>query len=602
METQQERKKPSSSPIGQRRGSFFAPVPVQAKLTVNKPGDSYEQEADSVAEQVVSRLSQADPSLGSNKRTSSITSTATGGSASGESNPLTISKPAASNFTAVQTKCADCEAEEKDKQEDEIQRKTEPHISLQAEGDDEEESTIMAMHGLPSQPTVSSETASQLYASKGSGDPLPKNTKSEMEKGFGVDFSNVRIHTNSGAETMSKNLGAQAFTHGSDIYFNSGKYDTQSQGGKKLLAHELTHVVQQNSNNSGKIMRIPDESGIEESPPRYSFSTNCAWIDWEHANPGMTRQLIDAVQDASDRMATSGSTVPERIFAPRMESSGGPVFLSGVTPVAHIKRVLTSDEVLQVALRIFMLQSLGFEALQNWTDSIGSSSFSEEDLSSNLIAFYMAARSFNRSNVETICDVWDSARSLSKFNGYTFNKRISFHPGSLLPAGGAWPSDFSTIVPAATGGSLMDTPTALFETTLSSFSRGLGEYEMIANPSLAITSLDSGGTTIDISGTLSGSTNGPHFEVRPIVPGHSLRARWMIRDASNNRYRMRGNDESFVDHYGDQLNAYINAPTRTVLRDNGISNATVLCRVIVGREGEDATLVRLLELPVNFVW
>jgi hypothetical protein len=301
-------------------------------------------------------------------------------------------------------------------------------------------------------------------------------------------------------------------------------------------------------------------------------------------------------------MAASASTVPERVFAPRMESTGGPIFLSGVTPVVHIKKVLTADEVLQVALRIYMLQSLGFEALQNWTDSIGSSSFSEEDLTSNLIAFYMAASSFNRSNVETICDVWSSARSLSEFNGYTFNKRISFHPGSLLPSGGAWPADFSTITPAVTGGPLMDTPTALFETTFSSFNRGLGEYEMIADPLLGITSLDNGGTTIDISGTVSGSANGPHFEVGPIVPGNNLRARWMIRDAANERYRMRGDDESLVDRYGDQLNAYINAPTRELLRDKGITSATVLCRVLVGNEGEKATLVRLLELPVNFTW
>lgn len=409
--------------------------------------------------------------------------------------------------------------------------------------------------------------AEDIQQLSGTGKKLSPKENDFFESRFGYDFSAVQLHTGTKANESARNLNALAYTHGNHIVFGKDQYHPESDKGKKLMAHELTHVIQQNIGNSGKIMRIPDESGINESPARYSYSTNCAWIDWSHASPGMTRDLIDAVQNASDRMAASGSTVPERVFSPRMESRGGPVFLSGVTPIVHIKKVLTADEVLQVALRIFMLQSLGFEALQAWTDSLGSSSYSEEDLSSNLIAFYMAARSFGRPDVETFCDVWDSARSLTKFEGYTFNKRISFHPGSLLPPGGSFPAELSTVRPAVTGGPLMDSPTARFETTFSSFNRGLAEYEMIADPSLAIKSLSSGGTHIDISGTASGSANGPHFEVGPIVPGHNLLARWMIKDAANNRYRMRGDDDSFVDRYGNQLNAYINAPSRELLRN-----------------------------------
>ena len=69
--------------------------------------------------------------------------------------------------------------------------------------------------------------------------------KGEMESGFGADFSNVRIHNNSEAHGMSKDLNAQAFTHGNDVYFNEGKYSPRSQEGKVLLAHELTHTIQQ---------------------------------------------------------------------------------------------------------------------------------------------------------------------------------------------------------------------------------------------------------------------------------------------------------------------------------------------------------------------
>lgn len=348
------------------------------------------------------------------------------------------------------------------------------------------------------------------------------------------------------------------------------------------------------------IQRVPDESGVNDSPPRYSYSTNCGWIDWAHADTGMTTQLIQAVRDASDRMRTSGATTPELVNAPRMESHGGPIFLSGVTPIVHIKRPLSPDEVLSVALRIFMLQSLGFEALQNWTDSIGSSSFSEEDLPSNLISFYRAARGFNRAHIETTCDVWDSARSLTQIQGYTFQKNGGFRPLSL-PSGGAWPADLATITPAVAGGPLMDMPDATFETTLSTFTRGLIGYQIITDGSLRIENLNAG-STIDISGTTSGTANGPHFEVRPLPSGHNLRCRWIIKDSADNRYQMLGDDESSVFRYGSQFNAYINAPTRQLLRDRSVTSATIMCRIIVGAEGADASLQRLLELPVSFTW
>ena len=84
-----------------------------------------------------------------------------------------------------------------------------------------------------------------------SGNHLPGETRSFMESRFNADFGNVKIHTDSNAVQMNSMLNAQAFTHGDDIYFNNGKYNPESSSGKHLLAHELTHVVQQN----GKVQR-----------------------------------------------------------------------------------------------------------------------------------------------------------------------------------------------------------------------------------------------------------------------------------------------------------------------------------------------------------
>jgi len=75
---------------------------------------------------------------------------------------------------------------------------------------------------------------------------VPESVRAFFEPRFGVDFSGVRVHTDSNAVQMNRELNAQAFTHGRDIYFGAGKYNLGTTSGKRLLAHELTHVVQQN--------------------------------------------------------------------------------------------------------------------------------------------------------------------------------------------------------------------------------------------------------------------------------------------------------------------------------------------------------------------
>jgi hypothetical protein len=77
----------------------------------------------------------------------------------------------------------------------------------------------------------------------------------EMSRAFHADFSNVNIHTDSEAVGMNRELQAQAFTHRNDIYFNAGKFNPDSADGKRLLAHELTHVLQQGYAGSDSVQR-----------------------------------------------------------------------------------------------------------------------------------------------------------------------------------------------------------------------------------------------------------------------------------------------------------------------------------------------------------
>ncbi|MDJ0590829.1 MAG: DUF4157 domain-containing protein, partial [Pleurocapsa sp. MO_226.B13] len=93
--------------------------------------------------------------------------------------------------------------------------------------------------------TTSSDLESSIQQTQGGGQPLEDKVREPMEQAFGADFSGVRIHTDRSAVGMNQELGAQAFTHGNDIYFDDGKYNPQSSEGQHLLAHELTHTVQQ---------------------------------------------------------------------------------------------------------------------------------------------------------------------------------------------------------------------------------------------------------------------------------------------------------------------------------------------------------------------
>jgi hypothetical protein len=135
---------------------------------------------------------------------------------------------------SIQAKCAECE------QEDKVQRLPQP----------EEDPLMPGVQRQAEGGSAGPRLSAALSGSKGSGTALPGPARSRMEAAFGADFSGVRVHTGADAVQMNRQLHAQAFTHGRDIYFNAGKYDPASVDGQHLLAHELTHVVQQHATTS----------------------------------------------------------------------------------------------------------------------------------------------------------------------------------------------------------------------------------------------------------------------------------------------------------------------------------------------------------------
>lgn len=116
------------------------------------------------------------------------------------------------------------------------------------------------------------------FANNTPAKPLDGNTRSSMESRFNYDFSDVKIHDDHSSAEKADSINALAFTSGNNIFFNEGQYDTSSDSGKKLLAHELTHVVQQNTSNTDAslIQRQPkdtpyDKALVERAKKRLAF-------------------------------------------------------------------------------------------------------------------------------------------------------------------------------------------------------------------------------------------------------------------------------------------------------------------------------------------
>ncbi|WDD96738.1 DUF4157 domain-containing protein [Thalassomonas actiniarum] len=151
------------------------------------------------------------------------------------------------------------------------QKQKKKHLHKSEEEKEEEEvqaKTSNSKTGAPARPADSSvdgRKSKRISERQGSGQAMNANTRHFMEANFHKDFSNVRIHNDQEANNLSQQLHAQAFTLKQDIYFNTGRYNPESRSGKHLLAHELTHVVQQNANLANKNPRTATAPGHSDN-------------------------------------------------------------------------------------------------------------------------------------------------------------------------------------------------------------------------------------------------------------------------------------------------------------------------------------------------
>jgi len=233
---------------------------IQPKLTIGASDDPYEQEANAISDRVMRRPEQ--------------------------------------DF--IQLKCSDCEREDQEK----IHRKpwSEAGISfIQAKGE--------------ATGTVSDSVDHSIQSSKGSGSTLDNATQSFMSSRFGSSFSQVKVHNNREAIELNQSLDSNAFTVGNDIYFNEGQYDPGSSQGKQLLAHELTHVLQQNDSIQHQL--------IQREPTRPRSTTGNRMIV-------EVERILTTVRDPASADETT-----------RMWSGVGTNFSGAVTAGSIARRVWT---------------------------------------------------------------------------------------------------------------------------------------------------------------------------------------------------------------------------------------------------------------------
>jgi hypothetical protein len=248
----------------QGEGAFFSPVrpSIQAKMTVGKPGDKFEQEADRMAGKVM-RMSAPAATLASGKEDKLRR----------QPDDKLRKKEDEKLQKKEEDKLQKAPAPEdklQKKEEEQLRKAPEPEKKLQKK---EEEKLQRKEAGGAS--SVTSNIQSGITGKMAGGQSLSNDVRSYMEPRFNADFSNVRVHSDRDSASLSNQLSARAFTYQNHIFFSRDQYQPGTSEGKQLLAHELTHTIQQGH----AVQRAPQVS-TTATQPHIQRSGGNGILDW----------------------------------------------------------------------------------------------------------------------------------------------------------------------------------------------------------------------------------------------------------------------------------------------------------------------------------
>ncbi len=230
----------------------------------------------------------------------------------------------------VQRKCGQCEDEEQP-----IQLK--PLISQS------QDTKFIQTKSSENRVSVGDAVSSRIQSTRGHGSALSDSTRSFMESRFGTDLGNVKIHTDPESAQINRDVNALAFTVGNDIYFNEGLYQPNTDSGQHLLAHELTHTLQQGC-SEGIIRRQPSRTSAQQVATTLRNAAAGWGTDEDAIFNALTGRTSAEISDiAAAYLSLSGTETLEAML--RDELSGDDLsralsLLRGETPATEIARTL----------------------------------------------------------------------------------------------------------------------------------------------------------------------------------------------------------------------------------------------------------------------
>jgi len=224
---------------------------VQPKLTISPADDPQEHAADRMAEHVMRLPIQANDAG------------VDGAGVGADEHASRLESEVAPAHAPVQRKCAECAIEPASSEETSADKELDPDKDKDTSPDSDSGGTVSPKAEAGGAHAAPDDLAASLRGAQGGGQPMPAMLRENMETRFGEDFSAVRFHVDANAAQLTRSIHAQAFTYGSDVYFNPNRYDPTSRAGQLLIAHELTHVVQQKGTRpiQRKIQRLDDKIG-----------------------------------------------------------------------------------------------------------------------------------------------------------------------------------------------------------------------------------------------------------------------------------------------------------------------------------------------------
>ena len=462
---------------------------------------------------------------------------------------------------------------------------------LQRQSEEEEEETLqLKSAGGPAQ--VSPATGAHINSLKGGGQPLPAPTQQFFSSRMNYDFSQVRVHSGAPAAEAAQSVNARAFTLGKDVVFNHQEYQPESFQGRRLLAHELTHVMQQNPSQSATGQGIQKDREILR---RTSYS-DCT----EQQLPSVRA----AVQKATRDIGTAISMLGQQPLSPHVSDALWLMFRDRSERRARSARAMLNN----LAVR---LPGLTIECEQPSESDYGLRC--REDVGGWVPLAALIFRDLSFSNIHLCMGEWNQHEAVEQ--SHTIIHEGMHRSNFGMDDYGYFKVEDCTETSSTAAAAATVTPPLIPVTRTNNADCYACLVRMLADMSAsevaARVSLYQGGTLRLLQSPegvidLNGSERSTSFDMRIPNPSSSeltqmpelFQFRWLLIDENRQEYHLQ---DLFSDNnlrqYGPHSTAVIPNETRVLLRERGVRAATVYCRY--GMQGVGS---RLFSRRVQFTF